>query len=184
MSKKTQQLPLQTSSLAGGGGGGWGRQGGHKQTVTCYSLLIAKVRTVFKKNKTAPLKQIQEKKKICFLQGIWEAFSDTVTFKLRSQGQGEVDRKCDKQREENSRMRKYQVQRPSGTQEVGPSWELKEGFLFVFIFNTVDKTWGGFYHCFLRTGTSSLSQQRSFQYAPLSKRQVCGLLPVSSHTNA
>ena len=73
----------------------------------------------------------------------------------------------------NSRTRKYQVQRPSGTKEVGPSWELKEGFLFVvffFIFNTVDKTWGGFYDCFSRTGTSSLSQQQSFQYAPLSKR--------------
>lgn len=67
-------------------------------------------------------------------------------------------------------MRKYQVQRPSGMQEVGPSWELKEGFLFVFIFNTVGKTWGGFYDCFLRTGTNSVSQQQSFQYAPLSKR--------------
>ena len=37
-----------------------------KQIVTCYSLLIAKVRKVFKKNKTAPLKQIQEKKKSAF----------------------------------------------------------------------------------------------------------------------
>ena len=47
-------------------------------------------------------------------------------------------------------MRKYQVQRPSGMQEVGPSWELKEGFLFVFIFNTVGKTWGGFLQLFLK----------------------------------
>ena len=45
------------------GGRGGGGQGGHKQIVTCYSLLIAKVRKVFKKNKTASLKQIQEEKK-------------------------------------------------------------------------------------------------------------------------
>ena len=54
------------------GGRGGGGQGGHKQIVTCYSLLIAKVRKVFKKNKTASLKQIQEEKKKC-REGLWGA---------------------------------------------------------------------------------------------------------------